>query len=65
MRQAKYKNLRATRIIYGDTQKQLAEKIGIDVKTLFNKEIGKSDFTIEEAKKISKIYGKTIEELFL
>ncbi len=46
------------------TQSQVAEKLGICPMSYCRKENGKQDFTLKEAKKISDLFGLTIEEIF-
>lgn len=46
------------------TQKKLAKRLEISITTLNFKINGKSDFTITEAKIISKLLNKPIEEIF-
>lgn len=46
------------------TQVQLAKLLGISVSTLNQKLNGKSDFTIQEAKKISEILNKEVDVIF-
>lgn len=46
------------------TQTELAEVLNITVSTLNFKLNGKSDFTIKEAKKISQLFDKPIDEIF-
>ncbi|MGL5153281.1 MAG: helix-turn-helix transcriptional regulator [Clostridium sp.] len=46
------------------TQNQLATYLGISNSTLSLKLNGKSQFTLEEAKKISEILSKDVREIF-
>lgn len=46
------------------TQVQLAKLLSISVSTLNQKLNGKSDFTIQEAKKISEILNKEVDVIF-
>lgn len=46
------------------TQQELAEILEMSITTLNFKINGKSDFSIKEAKKVSKLFDKTIEEIF-
>jgi len=46
------------------TQQELAEILEMSISTLNFKINGKSDFTIKEAKKVSKFFDKPIEEIF-
>lgn len=47
------------------TQTQLASRLKMSLSTLNFKINGKSDFTIREAKKVSKILKKEVHEIFL
>ena len=47
------------------TQTQLASRLKMSLSTLNFKINGKSDFTIREAKKVSKILKKEVYEIFL
>lgn len=58
------KVLRALRAKHGDTQRDLAEFLGITVNTLSFKENEKYKFTLEEAHKISQRYNTPLEEIF-
>lgn len=55
----------AWRMYYRITQKQMAAKLGIDVRTYINKEQGVSQFKADEMFLIAKILGKNINEIFL
>ena len=58
------KILKSYRVLYGDTQTDLAEYLGISLARYNLKENGSAKFTLEEAKKISDRYGKKIEDIF-
>ena len=45
-------------------QKEVAKKIGMHPQTYHLKESGKREFTISEGKKLSELFGKTLDELF-
>lgn len=60
----KYVKLRATRITKGKRMEDIAAEIGMNVKTYWAKETGKSDFTIEEGKMLASLFGMTLNELF-
>lgn len=47
------------------TQKEMAERIGVDVRTYINKEHGVTQFKADEMFAIAKILGKDISEIFL
>ncbi|MYL41787.1 helix-turn-helix transcriptional regulator [Virgibacillus salexigens] len=47
------------------TQIEMAELLGVDVRTYSLKENGKHDFKLEEIFIIAKFFGKRIEEIFL
>lgn len=46
------------------TQNELAKILQISISTLNFKINGKSDFSIKEAKKVSRFFNKSIEEIF-
>ncbi|WBW95282.1 helix-turn-helix transcriptional regulator [Oceanirhabdus sp. W0125-5] len=46
------------------TQKNIAEILEISESSFNLKINGKSDFTVEEARKISKIFNKSIDNIF-
>lgn len=48
----------------GDTQKGVAQKLGISPQRYQLKETGKANFTLPEAKILSEMYGMSIDELF-
>ncbi|HCL4549697.1 helix-turn-helix domain-containing protein [Clostridium botulinum] len=58
------RKLKSLRAKHGDTQKDLADFLGVRVSTFNFKENGKTDFTLNEAYKISQKYNSTIEEIF-
>ncbi|MCM3211640.1 MULTISPECIES: helix-turn-helix transcriptional regulator [Bacillus] len=45
-------------------QKDVARKIGIHPQTYHEKECGKKDFTLKEAKALTKLFGCTLNDLF-
>ncbi len=45
-------------------QADVAEKLLISKQSYYLKETGKRDFTITEAKRLARIYGCTLDELF-
>jgi len=53
------------RKFYGITQKEMAEMLGIDVRTYINKEQGISQFKANEMFAIAKILQRDINEIFL
>jgi transcriptional regulator with XRE-family HTH domain len=55
----------AWRRYHGFTQKQVAEKLGIDVRTYINKEQGVTQFKANEMFLIAEILQKNISEIFL
>lgn len=55
----------AWRRFNGITQKQMAEIIGVDVRTYINKEQGITQFKANEMFKIAQILKKDISEIFL
>ena len=59
------KKLIAWRRFYGITQKEMADKLGVDVRTYINKEQGVTQFKADEMFLIANILGKEISEIFL
>lgn len=57
--------LAAIRRYHNKSQKEIADLIGVDVRTYINKEQGKTQFKANEMFIIAKYFGKTIEEIFL
>ncbi|WP_200411456.1 helix-turn-helix transcriptional regulator [Virgibacillus salexigens] len=47
------------------TQKDMADLIGVELRTYVNKEKGVSQFKLNEMFIISRKFGKSIEEIFL
>lgn len=58
------RNLRVIRAELGVNQKEFAEMINMPFSTYQKKESGESQFTLEEAYKISSMLNKSIDELF-
>lgn len=58
------KKLKAARVENGLTQIQLAKLIEMPISTYRKKETGQTEFTVNEALKISKILHKRLEEIF-
>lgn len=57
--------LKKLREQFGYTQQEMAKKLGYNSKSTYNqKEKGIRKITIEEAHEISKIFNKSIEEIF-
>ena len=46
-------------------QQELADLLGINVKTYNFKEIGRNEFTMNEMFQIANFFQKTVEEIFL
>jgi putative transcriptional regulator len=60
-----YIKLKKLREQFGYTQQEMANKLGYNSKSTYNqKEKGIRKITVEEAHEISKIFNKTIEEIF-
>ncbi|MFW3609128.1 helix-turn-helix transcriptional regulator [Staphylococcus caprae] len=59
-----YPMLYITRKEKGDTQRKVAQKLGISPQRYQLKEVGKADFRLEECKILSKMYGMSIDDLF-
>lgn len=45
-------------------QKDVAKKLGIHPQTYHEKECGKKDFTMTEAKRLAVIFNRSLDELF-
>jgi len=60
-----YSKLKGILVEKNITQQELAQILKISVSTLNFKINGKSDFSVREAKIVSKFLGKTIEEIFI
>ena len=58
------KNLKVLRASLNLTQEEFASFINIPISTYRKKENGNTNFTLEEAYKISKIANRSIEEFF-
>lgn len=58
------KTLKAYRMLKGVKQENIAEILGITLTTYSNKETGKTQFSLDEAKKISDYLNVPIEQLF-
>lgn len=60
-----YIKLKKLREQFGYTQQEMANKLGYNSKSTYNqKENGIRKITVEEAHEISKIFDKSIEEIF-
>lgn len=57
--------LAALRRYHGLSQKDMADLIGVDVRTYINKESGISQFKANEMFIISQKFGKLVDEIFL
>lgn len=60
----KNERLKRLRLRNGFTQESLSKEADIKLSTYIKKENGLTKFTVEEAFKISKILGCSIEEIF-
>lgn len=58
------RKLKAARAENGLTQIELAKLIEMPISTYRRKESGESEFTVNEALKISKVLNKSLEEIF-
>ncbi|WP_272032964.1 helix-turn-helix transcriptional regulator [Oceanobacillus kimchii] len=45
-------------------QEKTAKFLGIDKQTYYRKESGRGEFTISEAKRLCKLFGCTLDDLF-
>lgn len=59
-----YNKLKGLMAEYHITQEKLAKKLEMSITTLNFKINGKSDFTVTEAKVISNLLKKTMDEIF-
>ena len=59
-----YRELKALRVKHNITQKQIAKILEITPEAYSNKETGKYNFTLEEAFKISLLFGLPVEDIF-
>lgn len=59
-----YEKLYTIRNEHNMPQWKVAKFIGINKQTYHLKETGQSDFTIPEAKRLAKVFGCTLDELF-
>lgn len=60
-----FENLRRLRTEAGITCEQMAEYMGLETKSAYSKkELGQTRFTLAEARKVSEILGKSIEDIF-
>ncbi len=55
--------LKGYRVMAGYTQKDMAEALGISLRVFLEKENGKKEFTVEEAKKITSLLKNKIESI--
>ena len=60
-----YSKLKGILVEKNITQQELAQILQISVSALNFKINGKSDFSVTEAKRVSNLLGKTIEEIFI
>lgn len=56
--------MKAYRTIKGIKQTELADLLEISITTYRNKESGKTEFTIGEAKKIADFFKESIDDIF-
>ena len=56
--------LRETRLNSGETQVDLAERIGVNQNTISSYELERSVPSLAVAKRLAKHYGRTVEFLF-
>jgi putative transcriptional regulator len=59
-----FPKLRAAMAEHGITNQKLAKILGVTNDTVGFKINGKSQFTLEQAKKIADYFGKSIDEIF-
>lgn len=61
----KYPLLKGYIELSGMSQEEFCKKIGITTRTLHNKIVGKSDFTMSEVHKITELLNYPAESIFL
>ena len=59
------KELRAARINAGLTQAEMGKRLGLTMAGYRQKETGERKITIDEAKKIAEVLGKSLDDIFL
>ena len=55
--------LKSKRIFFDLTQEEIAQEVGINIKSYNLKENGKREFTLDEAKKISNLLKLNLNEV--
>lgn len=58
------RKLKAERELKDVNQSDVAKFLGISSNTYWNKENGKTEFTVSEAKKLAEYFGVSVVELF-
>ncbi len=58
------RNIKAERVRFGYNQEYVASKLNISKTTYNLKENGKREFTENEMRILSRLFGKTLDELF-
>ncbi|BFK81450.1 helix-turn-helix domain-containing protein [Clostridium baratii] len=58
------KKIKTYRFVGSIKQEVLANLIGVTLTTYCNKENGKTEFTLKEAKTLADFFGTTIDDLF-
>ena len=58
------KNLKSLRAQINFNQQDMANYLGIGITTYHNKETGKNQFTLKEAKQIAQLFNLTIDDIF-
>lgn len=56
--------LKSVRVYKGYTQEETAKILGVTSATYNRKETGKISFKLEECKKLSEVFGVSLDELF-
>ena len=59
------KSLKIARIESGLKQREVAQEIGVLTETISSWETGRYSPTIDNAIKLARVYGKSLDELFL
>lgn len=58
------RQLKALRQLKGLTQNDVAKLLGLSLHGYLNKENGKSQFTLNEAKKLADMFDVTVDDIF-
>lgn len=60
-----FERLRELRKEKGLTCEDMAKLLGLDTKAAYNKkELGRTKFSLDDARKVSRVLGKSIDDIF-